>query len=62
VRDVNFGEDACLSRKGHAPADNATCNDIALALILGRGSDIAGMMRRFALHRGGAIEAVPSPD
>jgi len=59
---VNFGEDACPSRKGHAPINNAICNNIALALILGRSPDIAGMTRRFALHRGEAIGAILSPD
>ena len=34
VRDVNFGEDACLSRTTHAPTNGALCNCIALALIL----------------------------
>ncbi len=37
TRDVAFAEDACLSRKGNAPANNALCNCIALAVILGRG-------------------------
>jgi len=59
---VNFGEDACPGRKGHAPINNAICNDIALALILGQGPDIAGTTRHFALHRGEAIGAILSPD
>jgi len=62
ARDVNFGEDVCPGRKGQAPINNATCNDIALALMLGRSPDIAGMTRHFALHRGEAVGAIPSPD
>ena len=33
VRDVNFKEDACLSRTMHAPNNGAICNCIALAII-----------------------------
>ena len=36
VRDVNFGEDACLSRTMHAPNNGAICNCIALAIIIRR--------------------------
>ena len=35
ARDVNFGEDACLSRTMHAPNNGAIFNCIALAIILG---------------------------
>jgi len=58
ARDVSFGEDACLSRKGHAPANNATCNNIAFALIFRRSRNFVETKRRFALHRGEAIEAI----
>ena len=33
VRDVNFKEDACLSRTMHGPSNGAICNNIALAII-----------------------------
>ena len=61
VRDVNFREDACLSRTMHAPNNGAICNCIALAIILRRSPNIAEMRRHFALHRHEAIEAVLSP-
>ena len=41
ARDVNFGEDACLARTAHAPVNCATCNCIALAIILSRSSTVA---------------------
>jgi len=62
ARDVCFGEDACPSRNGHTPINNATCTDIAITVILDRRPDIAGTTRRFALHRDKAIEAILSRD
>ena len=61
ARDVNFGEDACLSRTAHAPVNCALCNCIALAIILSRCSTVAETRRHFALHRSDAIQAVLSP-
>ena len=61
VRDVNFKEDACLSRTMHAPNNGAICNCIALAVILSRGPKIAETRRDFALHRHKAIKAGLSP-
>ena len=61
VRDVNFGEDACLSRTMHAPINGAICNCIALAIMLTRSPNIAKMSHHFALHRHEAIEAVLLP-
>ena len=61
VRDVNFKEDACLSRTMHAPNNGAICNCIALAIILSRGPKIAETRRYFNLHRHEAVKAVLSP-
>ena len=36
-RDATLGEDASRVRKGHAPADNAILNNIALAVVFHRG-------------------------
>ena len=60
VRDVNFGEDACLSRTTHAPTNGALCNCIALALILRRSRKIAETRRHFAMHPHEAVKAVLS--
>jgi len=46
----------------HLICNNTRCNNIALALILGRSPDIADMTRHFALHRGEATGATLSPD
>ena len=61
VRDVNFKEDACLSRTMHAPNNGAICNCIALAIIIRRSPYIAEMRRHFNLHRHEAVKAVLSP-
>ena len=61
VRDVNFKEDACLSRTMHAPNNGAICNCIALAIIVRRSPKIAEMRRYFNLHRHEAVKAVLSP-
>ena len=61
VRDVNFGEDACLSRTMHAPINGAICNCIALAIIFRRSPNVAEIRRHFALHHHEAIEAVLLP-
>ena len=41
ARDVNFKEDACLSRTMPAPNNGITCNCIALAIIFRRSPNIA---------------------
>ena len=61
VRDVNFKEDACLSRTMHAPNIGAICNCFALAIIIRRSPNIAETNRHFALHRHEAVKAVLSP-
>ena len=44
VRDVNFKEDACLSRTMHAPNNGAICDCIVLAIIIKRSPKIAEMI------------------
>ena len=61
TRDLHFEEDACLARTDNAPANNALCNGIALAVILDRGhAKVAQATRHFARHRGDAFRAVLS--
>ena len=60
-RDKTFDEDACLARTGLAPANRATCNNIALAVILHQGNtNAAAAMRHFMLHRKAAFAALLS--
>ena len=61
VRDVNFGENVCLSRTMHAPINGAVCNCITLAIILKRRPNFAETRCHFAPHRREAIDAVLSP-
>ncbi len=62
IRDTTFGEDACRSRVGSAPANNAICANIALAIIFhNKFSNAAEARRHFALNRADAFEAVCSP-
>ena len=62
-RDKTFDEDACLARTGLAPANRATCNNIALAVILHQGNtNAAAAMRHFMLHRKAAFAALLSPE
>ena len=56
VGDVQFSEDACLSRKAHAALNNALGN--CIAMILSSGQDIADGQRHFSLHREQAFQAV----
>lgn len=59
VRDVTFGEDGCRSRVRCAPANNAVCANIALAVIFGRGFRSAPeATRHFVLNREDAFEAL----
>ena len=61
-RDKTFDEDACLARTGLAPANRATCNNIALALILHQGNtNAAAALRHFTLYRKAAFAALLSP-
>ena len=61
-RDKTFDEDACLARTGLAPANRATCNNIALAVILHQGNtNAAAALRHFTLYRRAAFAALLSP-
>ena len=61
-RDKTFDEDACLARTGLAPANRATCNNIALALILHQGNTNAtAALGHFTLYRKAAFAALLSP-
>ena len=61
-RDKTFDEDACLARTGLGPANRATCNNIALALILHQGNtNAAAALRHFTLYRKAAFAALLSP-
>ena len=58
-RDVTFGEDGCKSRVGFAPANNAVCANIALAVIFQRDFKTAPeAIRHFVLNREAAFEAL----
>ena len=62
IRDKTFGEDRCMSRVRNAPANNAICANIALAVIFHKGFDNAAKaLRRFRLNKEEAFEAVFSP-
>lgn len=62
IRDTTFGEDRCLSRVGGAPANNAACANIALAVIFhNKFKSAAEATRHFALNREAAFEALFSP-
>ena len=60
IRDCTFGEDACLTRTNHGPANRATCNNIALALIVrqNRFDSVPQALRHFSLHRQESMDAV----
>ena len=61
IRDVTFGEDSCSSRVGNAPANNAVCANIALAVIFQRNfRTVPEALRHFTLNREEAFEAVLS--
>ena len=63
VRDKTFGEDACLARTRFAPANNATCTNLALAIIIHQTSfkNFASATRHFALQHKDALTALLSP-
>jgi len=60
-RDCAFGGDACQTRTGNGPANRASLNNLALAVIFasrrGAGS-LADTRRRLQLDRAGAIRAL----
>ena len=63
-RDCVFGEDACLTRTGHGPANRASLNNIALAVIFASRREtesLAETRRRLQLNRSDAIAALTLP-
>ena len=61
-RDVSLGEDASRVRKGHAPANNAALNNIALAVVFHRGfRHVPEANLHFMMRRGEALDAILSP-
>ena len=63
-RDCVHGEDACLTRTGHGPANRASLNNIALALIFvnrRQAESLAATRRRLQLNRSQAIFALTRP-
>ena len=63
IRDTTFAEDACLARTRFAPVNNATCTNIALAIILHRTrfDSIAAATRHFARRPRAALDALLQP-
>ena len=63
IRDTTFAEDACLARTRFAPTNNATCTNIALAIILHRTrfDSIAAATRHFARRPRAALDALLQP-
>ena len=63
-RDCVFGEDACTARKGNGPANRASLNNIALAVIFAsrrEAESLAETRRRLQLDRSEAIAALTRP-
>ncbi len=62
-RDASLGEDACRVRARRAPANNATMNNIALAVVRHRGFRfVPEAIDHFPMRRADAFDAVLSPD
>ena len=63
-RDCVFGEDACLTRTDHGPANRASLNNIALAVIFANrreAESLAETRRRLQLNRREAVAALTRP-
>ena len=63
-RDCVCGEDACLTRTGNGPANRASLNNIALAVIFANrreAESLAETRRRLQLDRSEAIAALTRP-
>ena len=62
-RDASMGEDAARFRAGHAPANNATLNNIALAVVFHNGFRyLPEANRHYMMRRADALDAILSPD
>ena len=63
-RDCVYDEDACLTRTGHGPANRASLNNIALAVVFANrreAESLAETRRRLQLNRSEAIAALTQP-
>ena len=61
-RDASLGEDASRIRARHAPANNATLNNIVLAIVFHRGfHHLPDAQMHFMMHREDALDAILSP-
>ena len=61
-RDTSLGEDASRLRARHAPANNATLNNIALAIVFHRGFHyVPEANLHFMMRRQDALDAILSP-
>ncbi len=63
-RDCVYDEDACLTRTGHGPANRASLNTIALAVIFAnrrKAENLADTRRSLKLNRGEAFAALIRP-
>ena len=61
-RDATLGEDASRIRARHAPANNATLNNIALAIVFHRGfHHLPDAQMHFMMRRDDALDAILSP-
>ena len=61
-RDATLGEDASRIRARHAPANNATLNNIALAIVFHRGfHHLPDAQMHFMMRREDALDAILSP-
>ena len=63
IRGTTFAEDACLARTQFAPANNATCTNLGLAIIIHKSpfASFASATRHFALERKDTFTALLSP-
>ena len=63
-RDCVYGEDACLTRTGNGPANRASLNNIALAVVFANrreAESLAETRRRLQLDRREALDALTRP-
>ena len=61
-RDATLGEDASRIRARHAPANNATLNNIALVIVFHRGfRHLPEAHLHFMMRREDALDAILSP-
>ena len=63
LRPASMGEDAARFRARHAPANHATLNNIALAVVFHNGFRyLPEANRHHMMHRKDALDAILSPD